>query len=59
LAASTQCIDSTHIPKKILHNTIGGKRPVGKPKRRWTEAIGEESEKILGIEKWKKKRSCV
>jgi len=32
---------------------FGGRRPVGKPKRRWIYAV-EESKKILGITKWKR-----
>jgi len=34
--------------------TIGGRRPVGKPKRRWIYAVEEESKKILSIRKWKR-----
>jgi hypothetical protein len=47
-------MDSTLIPRKILYNTIGGKRPVGKPKRRWTEAVEDDSKKILGTRNWKR-----
>jgi hypothetical protein len=41
--------DSKDVPRRISYNTIGGKRSVGKRKRRWTAAVMEDSEKILGI----------
>ena len=31
------------------YTTIGGKRPVAKPKTRWNEAVEEDSKKKLGI----------
>ena len=31
------------------YNTIGGKRSVGKPKRKWNEAVEEDSKKQLGL----------
>jgi len=34
--------------------TVGRRRPVGKPKSRWIYALEEESNKILGIRKWKR-----
>jgi hypothetical protein len=46
-------MDSNLIPRKILYYTIGGKRPVGKPKRR-TEKVEEDSRKILGTTNWKR-----
>jgi len=42
-------MDSKGVRRRILCNTIGGKRPVGKRKRRWIAAVMEDSEKILGI----------
>jgi hypothetical protein len=47
-------MDSRHIPRKMLYDTIGGKRPISKPKRRWIEAVKEDSRKILGIGNWKR-----
>jgi hypothetical protein len=44
------------IQRKVLHDTIGGKRPVGKPKRRGIEAIEENSRKILSIGNWKREQ---
>jgi hypothetical protein len=42
--------------KKILYNTIGGKRPVEKPKKRWTEAVDEDSKKTWCKEIGKEKQ---
>jgi hypothetical protein len=53
-AGHTQCMDNKLIPRKILYNTIGGQRHVGKPRRRWTEAVEEDSKKILGTRYWKR-----
>jgi hypothetical protein len=33
----------------MLYDKIGGKRPVGKPKRRWIEAVEENAKKMLSI----------
>jgi hypothetical protein len=49
------CLDSRHIPRKMLHYRTGSKRPVGKPKRSWTEAVEEDCKKILDIRNWKKR----
>jgi hypothetical protein len=54
-AGHIQCMNSRCIPRKLLYNTNGGKRPVSKPKRRWNEAVEENSRKILGIRNWKKR----
>jgi len=41
------------MPRKLLCNTFGGERPVGKPKRIWNEDV-EEDPKILGIRNLKR-----
>jgi hypothetical protein len=46
-------MDSKRVPRKILYNTLGDERPVGKPKGRWNEEV-EENPKILGIRNWKR-----
>ena len=58
-------MDSKRIVRKILYNTFGGERPVGKSKRIWNDDV-EEDPKILGIRNWKRYaidrqawRSCV
>lgn len=47
-AGHIQRMDSKGVPRRILYNTVGGKRPVGKHERRWIAAVMEDSEKILG-----------
>jgi hypothetical protein len=32
-------MDSKNVPRRILYHTVGGKRPVGKRKRRWIAAV--------------------
>jgi hypothetical protein len=39
-------VDSKRITRKALYNTIGGGRPVHKPKRRWIETVEDDSKKI-------------
>ena len=43
------------IPKKISYATTGGKRPVGRPRNRWIDAVEEDVKKILGVRNWKRK----
>ena len=42
-------LGSMLIQRKILYKIIGSEEPVGKPKRRWTEAVEEDSKKIQDI----------
>ncbi|PSN43395.1 hypothetical protein C0J52_21134 [Blattella germanica] len=41
------------IPKRILNNTIGGQRRVGKPRSRWIDAVGEDARRVLGLRNWR------
>ena len=34
---------------KKKNDNIGGKRPEGKPRRRWLDTMGDVAEKLLGI----------
>jgi hypothetical protein len=45
----------TQEPKKDLQQTIYGKRAVGKPRKRWEDAVWEDSIKLLGTKAWKTK----
>jgi hypothetical protein len=36
------------IPKKAVQQTIHGKRAVGKPRKRWEDAVREDCIKLLG-----------
>lgn len=48
-------MDENRIPKKVLQQTIYGKRRRGKPKRRWEEAVREDAESLLKVKPWKTK----
>ena len=50
----TLLMDSKRLLRKILHNTVGGKRPVGKPKRRRVEPVEKNYKKILGVINWQR-----
>jgi hypothetical protein len=50
-------MDSEHIVRKMFYNTIGGRRPLGKPKRRWIAQAEENSRKVLSVRYWKGKLS--
>jgi hypothetical protein len=48
-------MNDEHIPKKSLQQTIYGKTAVGKPRKRWEDAVQEDSVKLLGTKAWKTK----
>jgi hypothetical protein len=41
------------VPKKALQLTIYGKRALGKPRKRWEDAVREDCLKLLGKKTWK------
>jgi hypothetical protein len=55
VAGRVQLMDSEHTVRKMFYNTIGGRRPPGKPKRRWTAEAEENSRKVLSVRHWKEK----
>ena len=42
-------LGSMLVQRKILYKIIDSKEPVGKSKRRWTEAVEDDSKKIQDI----------
>jgi hypothetical protein len=42
------------IPEKILHTTIAGRRRVGKPRKRWIDAVEEDAKELMGVRNWKR-----
>jgi hypothetical protein len=46
---------SKTIPKKILDGKFYKKRPVGRNKERWDEAVRRDALQILGIRGWRRK----
>lgn len=57
MAGRVQLMDSEHIVRKMFYNAIGGRRPLGKPKRRWIAETEENSRKVLSFRYWKEKLS--
>jgi hypothetical protein len=53
-AGHIQRMNKEHIPKKILYITIGGRRPAGKPRNRWIDAVEEDVKKFMGVRNWKR-----
>lgn len=57
MAGRIQRMDSEHIVWKMLFNTVGGRRPLVKPKRRWIGESEENSRKVLSVRHCRKKQS--
>jgi hypothetical protein len=47
-------MDEKRIPKRILESNIIGKRPVGKPRKIWVNAMEIDSREILKVRNWKR-----
>jgi hypothetical protein len=48
-AGHVQRMNNERIPNKILYSTIGGRRCVGKPRKRWIDAVEEDAKKLMGV----------
>ncbi|KAJ4435328.1 hypothetical protein ANN_17938 [Periplaneta americana] len=47
-------MEGNRIPKKILEGKIHGKRPIGRPKNRWIDAVTIDSQDYLGTAAWRR-----
>ncbi|KAJ4429788.1 hypothetical protein ANN_21992 [Periplaneta americana] len=47
-------MEGNRIPKKILEGKIHGKRPIGRPKNRWIDAVTIDSQVYLGTTAWRR-----
>jgi hypothetical protein len=54
-AGHVQRMDSQSIPRMVMAGQIFGKRPVGKHKKRWMNAVKEGSYQILKWRNWEAK----
>jgi hypothetical protein len=45
-------MDGKRIPKRILESNIIGKRLLGKPRKRWVNAVKTDSREILKVRNW-------
>jgi hypothetical protein len=48
-------MESQSIPRMVMAGQMFGKRPVGKPKKRWMGAVKEDSYQILNWRNWEMK----
>ncbi|PSN57778.1 hypothetical protein C0J52_07260 [Blattella germanica] len=46
-------MEESRIPKKILFSQIEGRRPVGKPRDRWIDAVTRDANTLLKTKRWK------
>jgi hypothetical protein len=46
-------MEEHHIPKKVLRSCFGGRRPVGRPRNGWQDAIQRDGANLLQIRNWK------
>jgi hypothetical protein len=53
-AGHVQRMEGKRIPKRILESNSFGKRPVGKPRKRWINAVEIDSREILKVRNWKR-----
>ena len=44
-------MEDNQIPRKVLFNQIEGRRPVGRPKTRWIEAVARDADNLLKIKR--------
>jgi hypothetical protein len=47
-------MDGKRIPERILESNFIGKRPVGKPRKSWINAVEIVSKEILKVKNWKR-----
>jgi hypothetical protein len=47
-------MEGKRIPKRILESNFIGKWPVGKPRKRWINAVETDSRDILKVRNWKR-----
>jgi hypothetical protein len=48
-------MESQSIPRMVMAGQMFGKRPVGKPKKRWMNAVKEDIYQILNWRNWEEK----
>ncbi|KAG8236467.1 hypothetical protein J437_LFUL015473 [Ladona fulva] len=48
-----QQMPKTRVAKKVFLESMGGKRPVGKPRARWEDNVSKDTRDLLGIRNWR------
>jgi hypothetical protein len=46
-------MEGTRIPKKVFKAKFGGVRSVGKPRKRWEDAVPQDAASFLRCRNWK------
>jgi hypothetical protein len=54
-AGHAQRMESQSLPRMVMAGQMFGKRPVGKHKKRWMDAVKEDSYQILNWRNWEVK----
>ena len=44
-------MEGNRIPRKVLFSQIEGRRPVGRPKHRWIDAVERDADTLLKIKR--------
>ncbi|KAG8232804.1 hypothetical protein J437_LFUL007958 [Ladona fulva] len=52
-ARHVQRMPETRVAKKVFLESMGGKRPVGKPRARWEDNVSKDTRDLLGIRNWR------
>jgi hypothetical protein len=52
-AGRVQRTESTRIPKKVFKDKFEGVRSVGKPRKRWEDAVEQDAASFLRCRNWK------
>ncbi|KAG8238981.1 hypothetical protein J437_LFUL005038 [Ladona fulva] len=52
-AGHVQRMPKTRVAKKVFLESMGGKRPVGKPRARWEDNVSKDTRDLLGIRNWR------
>lgn len=52
-AGHVQRMPKERAPKMLLSGQPGGRRPVGKPRLRWEDAVDRDARGILGVRNWR------
>jgi hypothetical protein len=48
-------IEEERIPKMVLNRNFHTRRPVGKPRTRWTDEVQRDELHLLGIREWRRR----
>lgn len=45
---------SNRVPKRMLEGRLEGRRGVGKPRLKWEDSVGRDSEALLRVKNWRR-----